>query len=401
MKVFLTEKTMNRSLYLLKAVTRLRISHALLIAMLVTPANAAPSDFDGDGKTDFAVARLSFSDACSGPQTPSWLNCSDGTLTNSVTWFTLRSRTGTSEIQSTSAAILDGSQAYFLDPTLASDYSSGASTHRLVRQDIYNLIEADDIGRIGDRTDYCEASPGVCSWQGGRDVESSLTVSALVAHTASSFDAAIELPSQFARLDFQGEKFLSVIHVNNQVVFAPHRSVTLPANRLSLYFPEGVAVVADYDGDGLDELATWGFDDAVWTIRSYGSTSEQRIQWGLPGDHPMPGDYDGDGKADLAVWRPSTGIWHIITSSSGLNKAEALTIQFGLPRVLDIRQGDKPVRADFDGDGKLDLAVFRPSNGTWFYRASSTGVISAVQWGLPDDLPIGMGPYDRYLRSFK
>jgi hypothetical protein len=31
----------------------------------------------------------------------------------------------------------------------------------------------------------------------------------------------------------------------------------------------------------------------------------------------VPGDYDGDGKIDVAVWRPDTGIWHMLQSSNG------------------------------------------------------------------------------------
>ena len=33
---------------------------------------------------------------------------------------------------------------------------------------------------------------------------------------------------------------------------------------------------------------------------------------------------------------------------------------------------EMPLAADFDGDGRTDLAVYRPSNGGWFIRYSST-----------------------------
>jgi hypothetical protein len=51
--------------------------------------------------------------------------------------------------------------------------------------------------------------------------------------------------------------------------------------------------------------------------------------------------------------------------------------------------------ADFDGDQKTDLCVYRPSTGEWFIRYSSLAysVSSSgyFQWGLPGDAPIKPG----------
>ena len=53
-------------------------------------------------------------------------------------------------------------------------------------------------------------------------------------------------------------------------------------------------------------------------------------------------------KADVAVFRPSTNTWFISKSSGGTD-----IIGFGAA-------GDKPVPADYDGDRKADIAIFRP-----------------------------------------
>ena len=72
-------------------------------------------------------------------------------------------------------------------------------------------------------------------------------------------------------------------------------------------------------------------------------------EWGTGGDVPAPRDYDGDGRADIAVFRPSTGEWFIINSTNG-----AVTQQpFGA-------RGDLPVPRDFDGDRRADISVYRP-----------------------------------------
>ena len=88
---------------------------------------------------------------------------------------------------------------------------------------------------------------------------------------------------------------------------------------------------------------------------------------------PADFDYDGDGRDDLSVFRPSDQIWYLNNSQSGF-----AANRFGLAN-------DKLVPADFDGDGKTDIAVFR--EGVWYWINSSNNQFNAFQLGLAGDIP--------------
>ncbi len=86
-------------------------------------------------------------------------------------------------------------------------------------------------------------------------------------------------------------------------------------------------------------------------------------------------DFDGDGKTDLSVYRPGDGNWYLNRSELGFTG-----IHFG-------ESTDIPTPGDFDGDGKADVAVFRPSNGFWYRVNSSDGSSFITNFGLAGDIP--------------
>ena len=185
-------------------------------------------------------------------------------------------------------------------------------------------------------------------------------------------------------------------------------------------------VPADFTGDGKTDIAFWRPSTDNGLSYEVKTSSFYAFPFGFSGDIPAPADYDGDGKADAAVFRPSSATWFILRSSDG-----GVTIQqFGVDgrqtggcrlrrrrqrrhryfppvgfRVVDQKRsggllalqfgstGDKTVPGDYTGDGKTDVAFFRPSTGQWFVLRSEDLSYYAFPFGSSGDIA-APGDYD-------
>jgi hypothetical protein len=53
---------------------------------------------------------------------------------------------------------------------------------------------------------------------------------------------------------------------------------------------------------------------------------------------------------------------------------------------------DVLIPADYDGDGKDDVAVFRKSDATWYWLSSANNTPTGLQFGASTDIPVAALP---------
>ncbi|HEX8250818.1 MAG TPA: choice-of-anchor J domain-containing protein [Pyrinomonadaceae bacterium] len=146
----------------------------------------------------------------------------------------------------------------------------------------------------------------------------------------------------------------------------------------------------DYDGDNRHDFCVRrnnGNGQGVFYLRKSNGTADEAVLWGTTGDVIVSGDYDGDDRTDFGVVRRGEGdkiLWSVL----GRNNNNV--IHFG--QIWGLANFDFMVPGDYDGDGKTDLAVWRPNpdpaQNFFFVRKSSDGSLSAFEWGQSGDYPL-------------
>lgn len=180
-----------------------------------------------------------------------------------------------------------------------------------------------------------------------------------------------------------------VIQPNGRIVVGGESDIGTPGTRrfaLARYMGEGAAN-SDFDRDGSTDISIFRPSTGEWHIFGSLSSSVTGVRWGVAADELVPADYDGDLKVDVAVWRAGpTATLYVLNSSDNSVRIE----QFG-------QIGDDPsVMGDYDGDGLADPAVYRPGaspgqQSYFYYRPSfnnAGGNTTFVPWGTNGDIAI-------------
>lgn len=154
-----------------------------------------------------------------------------------------------------------------------------------------------------------------------------------------------------------------------------------------------IAVPGDYDGDGATDMGVYFPNQGVWQVllssgefnqvKAMLMAEEAIISSSLGGQRsiPVPGDYNGDSCDDFATVEIEKDhyLWRVNYSSChGKDALAAESFTLGVP-------GDIPLSADYDGDLRVEPAVYSPKRKRWFIKVGKETNI--VKWAVPKGLP--------------
>ncbi|MBY0587554.1 VCBS repeat-containing protein [bacterium] len=131
------------------------------------------------------------------------------------------------------------------------------------------------------------------------------------------------------------------------------------------------------------------FRNGWWYLDANGNnrwdSGDRSIPFGSPGDIPVVGDWNGDGRDEIGVVRKETSAngfiyrWYLDSNQIAGHQWTDISFVFGNGEGI-------PVTADFDGDGRTDIGLYR--RGRWLI---DTGIASRGQY-QPLTLDFNVGP---------
>ena len=315
------------------------------------PANDAPFDMNGDGKSDYVVVRNA------------------GGPSGDLTWWTIFSGNepipGPSEEQAL-AAPEDGFPTSTTVWGTASDFPVPAD---------YDGDGKDDFA----------------VWRPGNPGVFYIVRSATATLFSEPFGVTGDDPTVVG--DYTGDNRDDVaVYRSGATSSDPstwfYRSLGSPPGVQSVSWGQGGDTPApgDYDGDLKNDFAVQrpdsnGVSGRFWVLEADGLVYSQFF--GLANDTVVTGDFDDDGKTDVAVVRNDNGSIRWDYEPSGTAGVTTVTDTWGVSST------DVVVPADYDGDGRTEYAVWRPGNPGFFHIMTPVARrMWSQSWGLTGDIAV-------------
>ncbi|HNU07036.1 MAG TPA: VCBS repeat-containing protein [Pyrinomonadaceae bacterium] len=335
----------------------------LVVEGAVVVPTDAPNDLNGDGKTDYVIVRANV---------PGFSGTSG------------ENHQGRNKVRTMRESSRDRSLAATVT-WWAADSTNGNS--------LGTTDFGDDLGFFLTNDYDNDGKDDLTTWTGGASGVAGFHILLSSTSTVSNrlYGQDGDDPTIGGDWNGDGKADLSVFRDTAGTFFWSDETTPTSVNYLPWGTTNDIAFSLDYDGDGKADAAVQrdvGGAGQFW-IRRSSDNGVYVVNYGLSSDFVVPGDYDGDGRDDICVSRNADlgdGVrkyfWILESDGGG---APASPYQWGLP-------GDFISQGDYDGDGKTDIAVWRPNadpTQNYFYvRKSSDAGLQQFEWGAQGDYPI-------------